>query len=54
MYDELVKKVNAIEAGDPGNLFKNGTIAQKLLKLKKKYLIMVIMISISLYKNLIS
>ena len=35
MYDELVKKFNAIEAGDPGNLFKNGTIAQKLLKLKK-------------------
>ena len=53
MYDELYKKVNAIQATDTSNLIKKQTMTQKLVKLKRKYLIM-IMINILLLKNFIS
>ena len=53
--DELVKKVNAIQASNPGSLlsiyFKK--LTRKLLRLKIKFLLMIIIISILLLKNLI-
>ena len=51
MMNQL-KKVNAIQASDTGDLFKKKlSITQKLMKLKRKLLIM-IMINILLFKNL--
>ena len=51
MMNQL-KKVNAIQASDTGDLFKEKlSITQKLMKLKRKLLIM-IMINILLFKNL--
>ena len=35
MYDELVKKINAIQTTDPNDL-ENLTMTQKLVKSKKK------------------
>ena len=52
VYEELVKKVNAIQATYTNNLVKKAE-TQKLLKLKRKYLIMIIIISMLLLKNLI-
>ena len=52
VYEELVKKVNAIQTTYTNNLVKKAE-TQKLLKLKRKYLIMIIIISILLLKNLI-
>ena len=53
-YNELLKKVNNINATDTSGLVKiKLTITQKLMKLKKKLLIM-IMIKILLLKNLIN
>ena len=53
-YDELVKNVKAIQTTDTSNLVQTKlTITQKLMKLKKKLLIMIIVISILLHKNLI-
>ena len=53
--DELVKKVNAIQASNPGSLlaiyFKK--LTRKLLRLKIKFFLMIIVISILLLKNLI-
>ena len=48
--DKLIKKVNAIQTTD---LVKKPTITQKLMKLKRKLLVMIIVISILLHKNLI-
>ena len=45
MYNNLVKKFDAIQPVDTGT--------QKLVKLKRKLLIMIIIISILLQKNLI-
>ena len=53
VYDELVKKVNAIETIDTNDLVKNLTTTQKLIKLKRKLLIKII-ISILLLKNLMN
>ena len=54
-YDELVKKViNTLNTTDTSHLVKkNLTITQKLMKLERKLLIMIIVISILLHKNLI-
>ena len=52
VYEELVKKVNAIQTTYTNNLVKKAE-TQKLLKLKRKYLIMIIIISMLLLKNLI-
>ena len=52
VYEELVKKVNAIQTTYTNNLVKKAE-TQKLLKLKRKYLIMIIIIGILLLKNLI-
>ena len=53
--DELVKKVNAIQASNPASLlaiyFKK--LTRKLLRLKIKFLLIIIIISILLPKNLI-
>ena len=48
--DKLIKKINAIQTTD---LVKKPTITQKLMKLKRKLLVMIIVISILLHKNLI-
>ena len=45
-YDELVQKVNAIPTTETSNLVKKLTMTKKLVKLKKKVLIMIIVISI--------
>ena len=51
-YKELVKKVNGIQTTDISNLVKiKLTMTQKFVKLKRKYLIM-IMVNILLHKNL--
>ena len=50
MYDELIKKVITIPITDISNEIKT----HKLVKLKRKFLIMIIIISILLLKNLIS
>ena len=47
------KKVNAIQTTDTSNLVKKLAMTQKLVKLKRKHLIM-IMINILQHKNLIS
>ena len=52
-YDELVKKVNAIQTTGISDFVKNLATTQKLMKLKRKLLIM-IMVNILLLKNLIS
>ena len=51
-YNELVKKVNLIQTSDTSNLFKKVTMTQKLMKLKKKLII--VMINILLLKSLIN
>ena len=48
--DELVKKVNVIKTTDTSNLIKKLIITQKLMKLKRKLLI-IIMIDTLLLKN---
>ena len=53
VYDELVKKVNAILTTDTTDLVKKLATTQKLMKLKTKLLLM-IMINILLLKNLVS
>ena len=52
-YNELVKKVNNINATDTSDLAKRLIITQKLMKLKRKLLI-IIMLNIFLLMNLIS
>ena len=52
-YNELVKKVNNISATDTSDLAKRLIITQKLMKLKRKLLI-IIMLNIFLPMNLIS
>ena len=52
-YDELVKKVNDITTIDTSYLLKKLTMTQKLVKLQRKYLI-IIMINILLIKSLMS
>ena len=54
MYDQLVKKVNAIKTTDTSDLVNNITMTQNRVKLKRNLLIMIIMITILLNKNLIS
>ena len=53
--DELVKKVNAIQASNPGSLLTIyfEKLTRKLLRLKIKFFLMIIVISILLLKNLI-
>ena len=53
-YDELVKNVKPIQTTDISNLIKKLTMTKKLVKFKRQYLIMIIVTSISLLKNLIS
>ena len=52
--DELVTKVKASQAVDVGNSVKKLTMTQKLVKLKKKLLIMVIVVNILQLKNLMT
>ena len=52
-FDESVKKANAIKTTDISNLVKKTDYNTKINKIEKKLLIM-IMINISLQKNLIS
>ena len=52
-FDESVKKANAIKITDISNLVKKTDYNTKINKIEKKLLIM-IMINISLQKNLIS
>ena len=54
VYNELVKKVNVIQATDTSNLVRYLTVIQKLVKLKRKFLIIIMIITISLLQNLIS
>ena len=52
-YNELVKRVNVININNASDLVKkNMTITQKLMKLKKK--VIIIMLNMLLFKNLIS
>ena len=52
-YNELVKRVNVININNTSDLVKkNMTITQKLMKLKKK--VIIIMLNMLLFKNLIS
>ena len=53
--DELVKKVNAIQASNPDSLLAIyfEKLTRKLLRLKIKFFLMIIVISILLLKNLI-
>ena len=53
VYNQLVKKVNAIQTTDTSNLGKKLTMIQKLAKLKRKLLIMII-ISMLPHKNSIN
>ena len=53
VYNLLVKKCNFIQITGTSNLVKELTITQKLVKLKREYLI-VIMPNILLLKNLIN
>ena len=50
-YDELVKKLNAIQNNDTSGLVKKLTMKQKLVMLKRKYLI-IIMINIKYYSRI--
>ena len=52
-YDELVKKVNDITTINTSYLLKKLTMTQKLVKLQRKYLI-IIMINILLIMSLMS
>ena len=52
-YNELVKKVNNINTTDTSNLVKKLTITQKIRKFKR-ILIMIIVASVLLHKDLIS
>ena len=52
-YNKLVEKLNKINATDTSDLVKNLTATQKLMKLKRKLLIL-IMLNILLLKNLIN
>ena len=52
-FDESVKKANAIKTNDISNLVKKTDYNTKINKIENKLLIM-IMINISLQKNLIS
>ena len=47
-YDELVEKVNPIKTTDTSKFVKKVNMTQRLVKLKKKSLIMIIVISILL------
>ena len=51
VYDELVKKLNAIQNNDTSGLVKKLTMKQKLVMLKRKYLI-IIMINIKYYSRI--
>ena len=52
-YNELVKRVNVININNTSDLVKkNMTITQKLMKLKKK--VIIIMLNMLFFKNLIS
>ena len=53
-YNKSVKELSAVQNADTSNLVKKITMTQKLLKLKRKYIIMIIVASILLLKNLIS
>ena len=53
IYNEWVKKVNAIQITDTSYLVKKLTKTQNLVKFKGKYLIM-ILVNILLHRNLIS
>ena len=53
VYNEWVKKVNAIQITDTSYLLKKLTKTQNLVKFKGKYLIM-ILVNILLHRNLIS
>ena len=53
VYNEWVKKVNAIQITDTSYLVKKLTKTQNLVKFKGKYLIM-ILVNILLHRNLIS
>ena len=52
-YDELVEKVNPIKTTDTSKFVKKVNMTQRLVKLKKKSLIMIIVISILLQKYFI-
>ena len=52
-YDELVKKVNTIQTANTSNLVKKIDYNTKINENEKKILIMIIVISILLHKNLI-
>ena len=54
VYDELTLKVNAIQTTDARNLIKKLNMTQKLVKLKRKLLIMIIILSILLHNSLIN
>ena len=51
VYDELVKKLNAIQNNDTSGLVKKLTMKQKLVMLKRKYLV-IIMINIKYYSRI--
>ena len=52
-YDELVKKFNTIQTANTSNLVKKIDYNTKINENEKKILIMIIVISILLHKNLI-
>ena len=52
-YDKLVEKVNPIKTTDTSKFVKKVNMTQRLVKLKKKSLIMIIVISILLQKYFI-
>ena len=52
-YDELVKKINTIETTASSNLVKKLKMTEKLVKMKKM-LVMIIIINILLHKNSVS
>ena len=53
-YDELVKKVNPIQTTDTSNLIRKTDYGTKVIEIEKKSLIMLIVISMLLHRNLIS
>ena len=53
-YDELVKKLSAIQNIDTSNLVRKTDYNTQINEIQKKMLIMIIVISILLHKNLIS
>ena len=52
-YDELIKKINAIQTTDTSNLVKKTGYNTKLNEIEKKLLIIIIVTSLLLHKNLI-